>query len=102
MMRERTEVTVTVTCHNGECKKTFPVAPVAKQTERQEAKAIGKGGGGTLRVARWCPWCGSMNMVGVLIASAGNAEAIVYMGIDKGLDGLAPTPGEEQTNERSR
>jgi len=50
-----------VRCHH--CGKVFPVVAAASQEERHLAEAILKRGDGTLRVARWCPFCEETNML---------------------------------------
>jgi predicted nucleic-acid-binding Zn-ribbon protein len=81
---------IQVTCHN--CGKQFPVAPATNRDELQQAVALLRKGGGTVRVARWCPWCGETNMVEVPVEVAGTE--VVFREVERGLAGLPPRPGE--------
>ena len=81
---------LTVECYN--CGKRFPVAAISDQDELEQAKALRKDGGGTLRVARWCPWCQEDNMVPVTIEYVG--QEIVFRDAGRVLCALAPEPDE--------
>lgn len=82
-----------VKCHN--CGKTFPVAPTTDEEERQQAEALMKRGEGTLRVARWCPWCRETNMVEVSVEELELVRTeVVFREAVKGFSGLAPREGE--------
>jgi len=78
-----------VECHR--CGKTFPVAVIKDAEEARQAEAALEEGGGTVRVARWCPWCSATNMVDLPIELID--EEVTFMGVDTTLAGLPP---EEQ------
>ncbi len=85
--------TVPVKCHN--CGKTFPVAATTSREEEQQAEAILKGGGDTLRVARWCPFCQSTNMLDLTAEQIEIVETETVFRRDlKAMAGGAPGEGE--------
>jgi hypothetical protein len=76
-----------VECHK--CGKTFPVATITDADEAQQAADALEKGGGTVRVARWCPWCGETNMVELAVELV--KDEVVFRGdLDKTLRGLPP------------
>jgi len=84
---------VRIKCHN--CGKTFPVAPTTDREEREQGEALIKRGEGTLRLARWCPWCRETNMVEVSVEELELVRMeVVFRGTVKGFRGLAPREGE--------
>ena len=90
---EAQEPDVQVTCRS--CGKKFPVQAIAKEEEIQEATAVAKRGGGTVRVARWSPWCSETNVIVVPIGSHEDKHVVVYCDLAKGVTGVEPKPAEE-------
>ena len=107
---------VRVRCWNPECGKDFPVLAVRDDEELQRVVAfMKKGGEGTVRVARWCPWCTSAVMVSLPLRRVprerytfmreGQEARIAFelrVASDAMLQGEEPKPGEDERHDRAQ
>ena len=84
---------VTVKC--SVCGRIFPCHIYANQDEENHARGLARtAGGGVLRVARYCPYCGETVMVELTIPAAEDGPVQVPLSCDRTFISAIPRPGE--------